>query len=1103
MIPVNQFQTPITDELLESLNKETREDFLDLINNVEFIKRLISPDRKRAKDLERDEQGRIIVDLVNPHILEDMDYFRQTALYYQEHGVYTHLRPNSNPNSEFAKWIKEEVRRIWHGYVRPSDGEWIPGDLYFYLNYSPIIQSKYKKGQKKATRIVDLPKMWEGIYLRFHYWEQARNGGKYNNWEGGEHCAEIAKRGSSKSYSMASALTKYFLHGEDEDSNREIRSVITAYQKEFLTKDGTLNKFISMIDFNAEHTEFPSKRLKQSMQEMHWRLGYIDMNTGTSKGLLNEVIGVSSKDDTDKLRGKRATKIFIEEFGNFPNIGEIHRVLLPSVEDGSVVFGQLVYCGTGGSEGADFAGAMEMMYSPKGYRIYSLPNVYDKNAQGKQNSIFFFGAYLNREGFYDHNGVSDVVGALIDILHMRYVVKYNTSDPNALTKTKAENPCTLQEAIMKRDGSIYPVADLTDVDNNLTVNPSILDSVFTCTFEMDKSGEIVPKPEYDSKPIRSFPHQDNKLQGCCEIFQHPEIDKRTGKPYSYRYIAGNDPYDDDSSTTVSLGSMFILDMWTDRIVFEYTGRPPFAADFYEICRRALLFYNARMNYEAHPYDQIVRLPDGTAKLWGDIKIGDELFGPNGNTVKVIDIPMDGEDNIYNITFSDGRTVKASSGHIWNVYTLNNRNAVKEITTKEMFEYGVINKFNQTKFYIPRHNAVEYPHKDVDIDPYTLGMLLAEGSLTKFKKDKHQNNKRNTVQISSCSDDAVYYKNHIPYEMKYLGTKGYSYHLYIEDIDIKLSKLGLLHTNSRTKFIPSEYLNNDYNTRLELLMGLMDGDGHANPKGGSIYVTVSKQLAEDIMLLIRSLGIYCKLEKSDNSFRIRIAATIPIFKLPRKVKNQYVYSPDKSGSKAKGFLNKVGVRSIEYVGVEKCKCVTVDSTDGLYLIGDYVTTHNCNKKGLFAHFSRYNSLYLLTDTLEFLKDKDLIRGETISNKSKGTTATDPVKKYGRMLIRNWLMQPKTRVEIVDGQEIEVTYPALQDLKQKALIKELCLYNTDGNFDRHDALVMLMLLREDRLRLCGDNTAEGAANKVDKNYLGQDDFFNKNYKTKTTSSTNMGM
>ena len=348
MIPVNQFQTPITDELLESLNKETREDFLDLINNVEFIKRLISPDRKRAKDLERDEQGRIIVDLVNPHILEDMDYFRQTALYYQEHGVYTHLRPNSNPNSEFAKWIKEEVRRIWHGYVRPSDGEWIPGDLYFYLNYSPIIQSKYKKGQKKATRIVDLPKMWEGIYLRFHYWEQARNGGKYNNWEGGEHCAEIAKRGSSKSYSMASALTKYFLHGEDEDSNREIRSVITAYQKEFLTKDGTLNKFISMIDFNAEHTEFPSKRLKQSMQEMHWRLGYIDMNTGTSKGLLNEVIGVSSKDDTDKLRGKRATKIFIEEFGNFPNIGEIHRVLLPSVEDGSVVFGQLVYCGDRG-----------------------------------------------------------------------------------------------------------------------------------------------------------------------------------------------------------------------------------------------------------------------------------------------------------------------------------------------------------------------------------------------------------------------------------------------------------------------------------------------------------------------------------------------------------------------------------------------------------------------------------------------------------------------------------------------------------------------------------------------------------------------------------
>jgi len=53
---------------------------------------------------------------------------------------------------------------------------------------------------------------------------------------------------------------------------------------------------------------------------MAWKMGYIDLDTGTQKGTLNEVIGVSSKDDSSKLRGKRGSLIVIEEFGSFPNL---------------------------------------------------------------------------------------------------------------------------------------------------------------------------------------------------------------------------------------------------------------------------------------------------------------------------------------------------------------------------------------------------------------------------------------------------------------------------------------------------------------------------------------------------------------------------------------------------------------------------------------------------------------------------------------------------------------------------------------------------------------------------------------------------------------
>ena len=152
--------------------------------------------------------------------------------------------------------------------VRPEDGEWITGDMYFYLNYCPIIQSKVRKGTKQADRITAMPEVWEGIYLRFHYLDQARNGGKYDNWVGGKHAAEIAKRGCSKSYCMAALLAKLFICGENEESYKNVRGRITAYQKEYLNKDGTLNKFVDMIDFNAQHTEFPSRRLKDSLNDM-------------------------------------------------------------------------------------------------------------------------------------------------------------------------------------------------------------------------------------------------------------------------------------------------------------------------------------------------------------------------------------------------------------------------------------------------------------------------------------------------------------------------------------------------------------------------------------------------------------------------------------------------------------------------------------------------------------------------------------------------------------------------------------------------------------------------------------------------------------------
>ena len=585
LIETNKYQTPITQELLDKYPQEVQEQFLDFINNVPYIKNLISPNRPYTRDLPKDENGRAIIDLTNPPLHEDMDYFKPTALNYQKYGKVCNLRPNPNPNSEYGKWIREEVRRIYEGYTR-EDGEFVTGDMYYFLNYCPILLSKVSSG-KKALRVWDFPEFWEGHWLKFIYSEIARNNG--------HHCAELASRSKGKSFSLASMIAKRFILGESREVNREVKCLVTAYQKEYLTKDGILNKFQSYIDFAAQNTEFPTRRLKSSLNEMAWKMGYIDLDTNTQKGTLNEVLGVSSKDDESKLRGKRSVLIAIEEFGSFPNLLGLFGTLRPSVEEGDVTFGEIYMQGTSGDNDSDFAAAQELMYNPKGYNIQEIPNIYDKEGQGKRYFSYFFPGYLNRKGCYDKDGNSDVVKALLEILMNRYTVKYNSTDLNAITKTISEIPITPQEAIIRVQGNIFPVTMINERLNEIDNNPAFYDDVYVGKLVQNNNGEVIFRNTTDI-PIRDFPTKDNKVEGALEIYEMP-IKQSDGKINSERYILSLDNYENDTSNTMSLGSIFVLDLWTDRIVAEYTGRPMFVDDLNEVARLLCFFYNGKLLYE--------------------------------------------------------------------------------------------------------------------------------------------------------------------------------------------------------------------------------------------------------------------------------------------------------------------------------------------------------------------------------------------------------------------------------------------------------------------------------------------------------------------------
>lgn len=583
---MNKYQTELTEELMNILPQEVQEQLLEILTTVEFVKRLISPNRPYARDLPRDEKGRIIVDITNPHIIEDADYFRQPALHFLKYGCYTFLKPNSNPNSEFRRHWDEEKRRCYEGYVRESDGEWVTGFNYWFMNYCPMMVNKLIEGRKKAIRTEAFPFFFEGIYWRFHYLWQAR--------EGGKHAIELAKRGCAKSYSLAAIMSHNLILGESEESNRRVITVLTAYQKEYLKddKDGTLSKFKPSINFSFANTPFPHLMLKNSPNEMSWQMGYKD-EYGVEKGSLNQVLAVSAKDDSEKLRGKRGWILF-EEMGSFKGLLSLYDITRKSVEDGDYTFATMYLVGTAAESESDFSSAKTLLYNPDGYNILSIDNVFDRPKQGKPKFGFFFPSYINRAGCYNKDGVSDVVKALIEILIARYKAKYS-ADPKSVLRVIAEDPITPAEAIIKVKAAYFPITALTERLSQLDQDVHAYDDVYIGKLVQNSNGvEFTPTSDV---PIRKF-GVENDTPGAIEIYEMPEKD-RNGKVPHTRYIIGHDPVDNDQAESSSLSSTFVLDLWTDKIVAEYTGRQSFADDNFEIVRLLCLFYNAKCLYESN------------------------------------------------------------------------------------------------------------------------------------------------------------------------------------------------------------------------------------------------------------------------------------------------------------------------------------------------------------------------------------------------------------------------------------------------------------------------------------------------------------------------
>lgn len=392
-------------------------------------------------------------------------------------------------------------------------------------------------------------------------------------------------------------------------------------------------------------------------------------------------------------------------------------------------------------------------------------------------------------------------------------------------------------------------------------------------------------------------------------------------------------------------------------------------------KRNLILYPHIGYGKLSSYDSPVFTASGPVKM-KDIKIGDKIcnsYGGESTVLNKIDFP--GE-IIYKCTFNDGRSCLVGGNHNWLTHTTRNhliynkstknydRDTIgapcwKVLTTNQIIED--LEKHPKHRYKMPLAKPVYHKKRNHIISPYALGAYLGDGSYGKTSSavvgDDYEIHERMQRENSSI----CHIKNLEEKKEQGKSTVKYST-VFNPKFRKEINRLGLAGCKSNAKFIPDEYLYDSIDNRIALLQGLMDTDGtvmntgikarNSNRMPCPSFWTSSKELAENIMTLIRGLGGLCRFHFSEkgktNATKNYDAYIIyfnfpenrfPIFYLKRKqhwIDGVYNRNLDYRQKRKPQYLI---LKSIEKTNLKGGMCIEVDSEDHCYLTDEYIVTHN--------------------------------------------------------------------------------------------------------------------------------------------------------------------
>ena len=209
----------------------------------------------------------------------------------------------------------------------------------------------------------------------------------------------------------------------------------------------------------------------------------------------------------------------------------------------------------------------------------------------------------------------------------------------------------------------------------------------------------------------------------------------------------------------------------------------------------------------------------------------------------------------------------------------------DIIDIELSKYLKLPKRIQDKMVLFKAPCVNWSKKDVDLDPYILGMWLGDGSsdgsgfACNYKTDQILVDK--WIEWGEENDGTIKKGRRYAFGISSTINNSYNngdYGTYVdkrgrprktkktEKAPLKkiLKKYNLLNN----KHIPIEYIVNDKETRLKVLAGLIDTDGSVRRKGKEIRIQQGPkniQVVLDAYKLVVSLGFNCRLKEGKNSW----------------------------------------------------------------------------------------------------------------------------------------------------------------------------------------------------------------------------------------------